>query len=211
MWNVAQIKVLGIYLNPKNNFSSNIARARSNAFLRLNELKPLLENVPSIPNRRIIVSSSVISILRYCASLYCGQNNEIIDKFHTSIMRCYRVIYNQSTYMTRCEKICLAIKMPMPRELVVKDASNFIHRLLLDRRPVQLHNLLRFPNRETRITVPQIRDRPNTERSRRGSFNVMLKNYSTINATIRGLSKEAFRSIISRSDFNILPIEDQRN
>ena len=211
IWNTAQIKILGVYTNAKNNYTNNIARARSKAFLRLSQLKPLLENNISMQQRRMIVSSSALSILRYCSPLYSGQSEQTKSKFHTAVMRCYRMIYSKPTYLTRCEKICKEISLPMPREIIAKDSAIFFHRLIIEKRPVQLYSLLRFPTRNTRSSAPELLHRPMTERSRRDSINVMLKLYSSIDQSTRGLSVKSFKSIIRHYTYNILIPDDQRN
>ena len=99
IWNKAQIKILGIYVNPMNHMETNITRLRSAAFGRLCQLKPILESMKTIKYRRLLISSSVNSILRYCSLLYCGQKEEIKSKFHTAIICAYRVICNNSTYL----------------------------------------------------------------------------------------------------------------
>ena len=101
--------------------------------------------------------------------------------------------------------------MPMPRELVAKDSVIFIHRMISDKKPEQLYALLRFPSRNTWATVPQLKDRPMTERSRRASFNIMVKTYARIDQSTRGLSNTAFKSIVGRYDYSILPEDEQRN
>ena len=45
VWNIAQMKILGIYVNPQNNYTSNIAISRSRALYRLSELQPLLKDI----------------------------------------------------------------------------------------------------------------------------------------------------------------------
>ena len=101
--------------------------------------------------------------------------------------------------------------MPMPKELIAKDSVNIIHRLLTDRRPPQIYSLLRFPARTTQVSIPQIAARPNTERSRKNCLNMMLKTYEKIDQSTRGLSKEGFKKIVGRFDYNILTSDEQRN
>ena len=210
VWNIAQMKILGIHVNPNNNMLTHISIARSRAFHRMHELQPLLKNIHNIDQRRIIISSQVISIIRYCSVLYCGQNQTVTSKFHTALMRMYRIIFNGCTYMTRCEKICSEVKMPMPKELIYKDAMIFIHRLLTDKKPKQLYSLIRIPGRLTRVSIPTLSIKCNTERSRRGAYNVMVTKYATLPPELRGLSVNAFKSIVRNKDYNVLTSSDQR-
>ena len=167
--------------------------------------------IKNIDQRRLIISSLVLSIVRYCSSIYSGQQESVLDRFHTTVMKIYRAILNQCTYKTRCEKICSDIKMPMPRELIAKDAMNFTHKLLLYKKPIQLYSLLKLPGRITRVTAPQVLYRPTTERSKRSSFNSMITTYNTLPSSLRGLAADGFKGIISKHTFNILDSQDQRN
>ena len=91
IYNQAQIKVLGIWMNPQNSMTTNIMKARAISLNRLTQLKPILESITSIEQRRLCITSSVISIMRYCCALY---HDSVKSKFHTTIMIAYRAIYN---------------------------------------------------------------------------------------------------------------------
>ena len=190
---------------------TNIAQARSTALNRLHQLKPLIAEVDDIDQRRLILTSSVISILRYCAPLYAGQTDTIKSIFHTAIMRVNRVIYNQNTFRTRCEKICRSIRMPMPKEILVKDSVILMHKLIVNKKPAQLYKMLQFPTRQTRNTLPQLNNRPDTERAKRGTLPTILRLYSSVPPNVRDLDIPAFKSIIARHNYQVLAEEFQRN
>ena len=99
----------------------------------------------------------------------------------------------------------------MPFELIVKDAANFVHRMLIIHRPVQLYRQLRFPTRTMWVLVPQTNHRHSMERSKRGALNTIINTYATILSVIRGLSKEGFKSVISRHNYHILLPDNQQN
>ena len=125
--NVAQTKVLGVYLNPENNMLTQIVRSKTLAMMRLHQITPVIKAMKSMNERRIIIEAIVSSILKYCSALYVGQNEAIKRKFHTSLMSIYRAIYGEQTILTRCETICSKIGLPMPREVLARQVVNFIH------------------------------------------------------------------------------------
>ena len=84
----------------------------------------------NLKERRLAVSSLVTSIDNYCAPMYIGQKKEIRQKYYYIVMRCYRAIYKENTYMMRCEVICEKIEMPMPSEYMSRLTINFIQRVL---------------------------------------------------------------------------------
>ena len=165
----------------------------------------------NIEERRLCITSRVTSILRYCAPLLHGQSEHIKSKFHTAMMRAYRVIYRENTYMTRCETICSKNKLPMPQETLAKATVKFIHGVITKQRPDQIFSSFKFPTRSRLQTAPVFRIIPRTERAKQGVINSGLKLYSTLNCNILRTNFKTFNAIISHKNFNILPPEEQRN
>ena len=142
VWNVAQIKILDIHVNPQNDMMTNITRARATAMHRMSQLMPIVKQMKTIEQRCQCITACVLSILRYCAPLYVGQKEEIHSKYHTAMMKAYRCILNENTYLMRNKTICEKISLPMPREQLAKYAVIFLHKLIMNRKPVQVYQRL---------------------------------------------------------------------
>ena len=198
-------------MNPQNDMITNVMKACGHVMARLCQLRPIITQMESIEEKKMCINAAVISIMRYCAPLYYGQTENVVSRFHTTIMTCYRSIYAKPTYKMRCEKICKNIKMPMPKELLAKDSVKLLHKIIDNRKPLQVNQLLKYPMRCLRSTMLTLRHQPKSERTKRGLIYSGLITMDKIPHKIRSLPNETFKGMISRYDFNILSPDEQRN
>ena len=99
----------------------------------------------------------------------------------------------------------------MPREVLAKSESHFIHKIIIDKKPSQIHNLLKYPVRSRLITTPQLINQQSSEHSKQGLLYKGLQIYNEIDQSVRDLPVKTFKSIIFRHLFDVLSKEDQKN
>ena len=211
IYNTAQTKILGVYINSKNDMMSHLRIARSRSLLRAREIAPVLEQIKNIEDRKILVSSLCISIANYCSPLLIGQCDSVKKYHHVTIMKLYRIIYNASCYMTRCEDICKSIKLPMPREAVAQSSTIFLQKIHFTQSPPHLYKLFKYPVRSRLSLRPKINSIPRTERSKRSLIYAGLELLSRIPDNMMSLEPYFFKQSIRTMKDGILTTDERRN
>ena len=97
-----------------------------------------------------------------------------------------------NTYRMRCEDICEAIGLPMPREVIAQSTATFMHKIHTYQSPTQLFNEMRYPIRSCRNARLVPKTVPPTERSRRSLIYAGISLLSKVPKEFFSLNPDAF-------------------
>lgn len=144
IFNAPQIRILGIFSNDSNNMSSQKSFISRNMMYKLSKFKPALE-VTNKHQKQYIIKSYILPVLTYCLPLFIGQLEVIKERLSVTMMKLYRIMYNNNMYLVRSARICNEVKMLEPGKLVAQQTVIFIHRIICRQTPKQIFNLIEFP------------------------------------------------------------------
>ena len=155
-------------------------------------LRPTIKLLP-IETRREIVISKVLSKINYGSALFTGQTASIKRQLNTLTMECYRLILNENTYMIRNKIICKKVELPPPEIAINQAASNFVHKTLKSKLPLQVYKQYKRPMRPRGCFKIRPIIEPKTMRMERILFFSSIEIYNRVPEPIRCLEYPQFR------------------
>ena len=185
------MKILGFMRNARNNFDSHLAMVNSIVSKKLNELKPYL-NLMNLKNRREVVYSKVASIAQYGYELCAGANQNTLQKLNTVLMKCNKAIFNKSYMRVSNDKICRDIKVDPPLTMCRKATVKLIHKILVDRTPMQLYEKIRFNNKHRKCSKLHLNTNFRKEVNKQTLLHTSIKLYNELPPAIKYLPKSKF-------------------
>ena len=121
IFNTKQIKILGLFVNAKNDMSKQLSFIISNTMFRLRSYKEILAASNS-DQKKYIVKSYIMPLMTYCLPMFIGQITKIKEGFKVTLNKLYRIMYEGSSMLIRSETIYKEIKMPAPTQLIAQQS-----------------------------------------------------------------------------------------
>ena len=100
----------------------------------------------NLKTRRNLIYSKAASIAMHGIKLYIGQNERTIDKISSILMKCNRAIFLGDFFLVSNSRICRQISVDLPSMIIKKSALRFIHKAIINEKPTQIFEKLRFNN-----------------------------------------------------------------
>ena len=158
------LKILGFQQNRNNTMDSHLNATAAKVGMNIANLKPALPYL-SEKNRKEIITSKIKSIALYGIQIMIGQNQQILHKAESIIMRINRLMTSNPEGLRSDEAICKYVGVDQPRQDILKSNFLMIHKILEKMKPDQIINHLNFPNRICgQITI---KNYPASDRSKR--------------------------------------------
>ena len=124
------VKVLGWWVTSDGHMRHHTNKIRGPVCNQLSKLKPYIQFL-SLKERKELVSSKALSIVKYGLEQYFGQTKTIKDSIGALIMRCYKLIYGRPLEInSNSEWICSQIRVKTPNQLIAESALKLIHRII---------------------------------------------------------------------------------
>merc|ERR1712115_506389 len=140
-----KIKVLGVYFTSGLSNHVNISNIISKVNFRMNTMREAFKF--SDKNTKIIfLKSMVVSIFRYCSPILIDSEVKMIDKLQTLLMKCTRLILGIKSFKMSTLQIMTELKILTVQQLVMKESIQFIHKILTNKSPGVIFNLLSQSN-----------------------------------------------------------------
>ena len=151
---------MGIKFNAANNMSSFVSSKASQVGLAYKKLKPFIVHA-SIPQRKLLIKAKIESIALYGSVLLFKENEHIQKWFENIIMQINKWIINENCFKKRYTKICKAIKVDDPSQIILKNNITHICKLLSEKevgkssltKHIDLYNALPFEWKTLKIPV----------------------------------------------------------
>ena len=90
------------------------------------------------------MNSLIVSVFRYCCPLIIDSNSKMINKLQTLLMKCTRIILGFKSYKMSTIAIMKEVNMVTIHHLIIKEAIQFVHKILYDAGPKVIHKLFTF-------------------------------------------------------------------
>ena len=117
--------------------------------LILSKLKPALKFLNE-RNKKIVISSKVKPVALYGVQLMLGQNQQIMHKAQTLIMRINRYMTSNPEGLKSSEALCKSIGIDEPLQEILKSNFKLIHKMIKARKPQSIMEEIKFPSRSCR-------------------------------------------------------------
>ena len=104
----------------------------------------LLQNL-----RKRIITAKVKPIATYRSQLVLGQSQQVIQRACALIMRVNWAMFVNTQGLRSTTAICKALNIDEPRQELVKASFSHIHKIIENKKPKQIIDKLKLPNRKT--------------------------------------------------------------
>ena len=158
----------------KNDMKAHITAVIAKAAITLKKLKPITD-VLDQKGRKEVITSKVLSILEYGIELYIGQPQDVKEKLDTAMRRCFSQIYQKPVYMMSRKKLCKHLKMETPDQRVKKSAMKFLRKVILTKKPAQLHNNFKFTKNTRTAASISLQTKYKTKKGRQNLIHQSVK------------------------------------
>ena len=196
------LKILGFQQNRNNTMDSHLNATAAKVGMNIANLKPALPYL-SEKNRKEIITSKIKSIALYGIQIMIGQNQQILHKAESIIMRINRLMTSNPEGLRSDEAICKYVGVDQPRQDILKSNFLMIHKILEKMKPDQIINHLNFPNRICgQITI---KNYPQSERSKRSPLYSGLKLYNAIPQNYRILPNKVLKKKLQKLEIKYSP------
>ena len=132
-----------------------------------------------------------------------GQNQKILHKAETVIMRINRYMTSNPLGLSSSEALCNYIGVDQPIQDIIKSNFKLMHKMIKDRKPESIMDQVKFPSRSCGQT--QIRNYPISERSKRSPLFSGLRLYNAISAGIKILPQKKIKRLLKKGDISYNP------
>ena len=149
---VQKLKALGMFITSGLSNHANINHIISKVNYRLSILKGVFKFAEK-RTKLILINSLIISVFRYCSPLLIDSNCKMIDKLQTLLMKCTRRVLGFKSYKMSTVAIMRELKMVTIHHLVVKEAIQFVHKIIFNGGPKVIYKLFTL----SRCNNPNIR------------------------------------------------------
>merc|ERR1712177_26996 len=140
-----KIKVLGIYFTSGLSNHANISNIISKVNFRMNTMREAFKF--SDKNTKIsFLNSMVVSIFRYCSPILIDSEVKMLEKLQTLLMKCTRPILGIKSLKMSTLQIITELKILTVHQLVMKEAIQFIHKVICNKSPSVIFNLFTQSN-----------------------------------------------------------------
>merc|ERR1712002_478183 len=93
-------------------------------------------------SKTIFLKSRVISIIRYCSPILIDSEVKILDKLQTQLMKCTRPLLGISSFKMSTLQIMAELRILTVHQMVMKESIQYIHKVLTNKSPGVIFNLL---------------------------------------------------------------------
>ena len=94
----------------------------------------------------VFLNSMVLSVFRYCCPILIDSEVKTIDKLQTLLMKCTRPILGIKSFKMSTMTIISELKILTVQHMVMKEAIQFIHKILFNKSPTSIFNLFTQSN-----------------------------------------------------------------
>ena len=112
--------------------------------MKIHKMRDYLKYM-SLESKRKLFNSHIMSTFRYGIAQYAGETIHTKSRLHNSIMRCMRVFRGYNRTKNSNNDVLTDMKIEDPRQIVLKDAVKYVHRIVHSCQPSSIFNLLRKP------------------------------------------------------------------
>ena len=145
-----QIKILGWWWNGRRSMDTHLMKTMKKVNYRIH----IFNNLSKFMNEKTrskYIHSKITSLLSYGISFYLGQNQKLLTRIQTEIMKLARLVKQSACFKIRRSIICHSINWEEPTQWMMKSAIMFIHKTLFHKEPKQVLHEYRLPR--TRSTA----------------------------------------------------------
>ena len=140
--------------------------------------------------------AKVKPIATYGSQLVLGQSQQIIQRACALIMRVNRAMFVNTQGLRSTTAICKALNIDEPRQELVKASFSHIHKIIENKKPKQIIDKLKLPNRKTGKVY--IRGGIRSVRSSKSHINAAIDLYNAIPPDFRTLKHKQMKSKLKK-------------
>ena len=116
-----------------------------------------------------------------------------MQKVTALMMKCNRAVYRKDFMLVSNTRICKYISVDPPQLMCQKSAAKFIHKVISDRKPKQIYELIKFNNRHRKCSKISLTKGFSKEVSRRNIVSGSIDIFNNLKASLKYLSKRKFK------------------
>ena len=148
-----QVRILGMLLSADNTLEAAVNELVSNLNFRLYNLNKIRVHT-DFRSRQRFLFSFILGRLNYLLPVYLSAPKVILNKLHLIITKTARAIYGMNTFRITNKSILTTCSMTSLNSHIQFATLTFLHKLLFSKRPPQLYDLFKLPNRKAKDILP---------------------------------------------------------
>ena len=134
----------------------------------------------NLKTRRETIYAKATSLLLYGSELFTGQTEWTQRKITSILIKCNREIYRKNWFKVSNQKICRDILVDLPEEMLRKSTLRFFHKLVWNKKPIQLYENLKFNTKHRECSKISIKNPMRKQANRRTALYVGLDLYNNL-------------------------------
>ena len=112
----------------------------------------------NLKTQRELIYSKAASIAMYGIKLYIWQYERTLTKISPILMKCNQAIFLSDFFLVSNSRICCQISVDLPSMIIKKSALRFIHKAIINKKPTQIFEKLRFNNHQRNCSKIALRE-----------------------------------------------------
>ena len=151
----------------------------------------------NLKTRKEVIYSKVVSLIMYGSELYTGQTQWAESRVTSIILRCNRAIFRRDWFKVSNKKICKAISVETPDQLVKKSTLTMFHKLMWNQSPPQLFKKIKLNNNHRTCSKVSYINPPSKQVNKRTAIFAGMDLYNKLPTELKGIHPRKFKLILN--------------